>query len=79
MRKELIRTETILDVKRGAGQNPPKLQTIINKDGSRLYCIQYAGSGKYSESLAELIRYADKRWGLDLGDALRAAVEEGQK
>lgn len=80
MKKELIRAETVLDVKRIRGsydrENPPRLQTIFNTDGSRLYCIQYAGRGKYSENLAELLQYADKRWGLDLGEALRAAVEE---
>lgn len=30
------------------------------------YCIQYAGSGKYFDTLAEAMLYMHKRWGFDI-------------
>lgn len=77
--KELFRLESILETKRQPGKKPPRIQVIINCDGTREYCLQYAGNGKYFNNLSDLITHADKRWGLDIGDALREVIKEGNE
>lgn len=79
-KKSRVRVDGILPIKRARRpydrDNPPHLQILILEDGSLSYCLQYAGSGKYSADLRELLRYADKRWGLELDEDFIKSLHE---
>lgn len=80
-KKSRVRVDGALPIKKARKpydrENPPHLQILILEDGSLTFCLQYAGSGKYSSDLKELLRYADKRWGLELDeDFMQRLYEE---
>lgn len=50
----------------------------VSKAGPLHYCVQYAGNGKYFDTLAEAMLYTHDRWGQDIIGKTRAVWEPGE-
>ena len=48
-----------------------------SKAGPLHYCVQYAGNGKYFDTLAEAMLYMHDRWGQDIIGKPRTVWEPG--
>ena len=79
-KKTRVRVDGVLPIKKARKpydrENPPHLQILILEDGSLSFCIQYAGSGKYSSDLKGLLRDANKRWGLEFDESVIKSLYE---
>lgn len=46
--------------------NRPPVIVQASRDKPAHYCVQYAGTGAYFDTLAEAMLYMHKRWGFDM-------------
>lgn len=50
---------------------------LCSKSNPAHYCVQYAGNGKYFDTMREAMLYMHKRWGRDIIGKPRTAWEPG--
>lgn len=55
----------------------PPVIVQVSKASPAHYCVEYAGNGKYFDTLAEAMLYMHKRWGFDIIGKTPAAWKPG--